>query len=221
MASELITIYKLLLGAFGPQYWWPGESQFEIIIGAVLTQNTNWQNVSKAIDNLKQEELLSPEVLYHLPGEILAEKIRPSGYYNLKAGRIKNLLHFLKDQCDNHQVELSASGLEKILKQEVTTLRKGLLSVKGIGPETADSILLYAGEKPVFVVDNYTQRLLLRHNLIFAESSYEDIQEFFTSQLQPEVKLFNEYHALIVKTGKDFCKKSKPRCSECPLGQLF
>ena len=210
--NKVYEIYEILLEHFGPQGWWPGETPFEIMVGAVLTQNTNWINVSKAIDNLKKENLLSFEKLHDLPVEALAEKIKPAGYFNLKAARLKNLLNFIAQEYKG--------SLEDMLAMEINTLREEIITVKGIGPETADSILLYAGGKPVFVVDTYTHRIFARHNIIAEEEGYHEIQEYFVLSLPEDVALFNEYHALIVRTGKEFCKKSKPLCSQCPLGEF-
>lgn len=209
----LLTIYERLSKHFGPQHWWPGEDPFEIMVGAVLTQNTAWTNVEKAITNLKREGLLSIEALTALPDQLLAEKIIPCGYYNLKAHRLKNLLSLIQQEYDGIVADFFANGLHE--------LREILLGVKGIGPETADSILLYAAEKPIFVVDAYTHRILSRHNLIFEdEADYHQIQELFMDVLPEETALFNEYHALLVQTGKNYCKKSKPLCDLCPLQGL-
>ena len=207
--NTFLEIYSALFKHFGPQRWWPGDTPFEIMVGAVLTQNTNWTNVSRAIDNLKQENLLSLEALHTLPVEILAEKIRPCGYYNLKAGRLKNLLA--------HVCKHSGGSLDTLFDSDLASLRESLLAVKGIGPETADSIALYAAQKPIFVVDAYTHRILLRHGLIPEEADYHEIQEFFMDSLPEETALFNEYHALLVRLGKEFCKKSKPLCESCPI----
>jgi len=207
--NKVLEIYEILLNHFGPQDWWPGDSPFEIMVGAVLTQNTNWANVSKAIDNLKQENLLFFEKLHELPAALLAEKIRPAGYFNLKAARLKNLLDFI---CEEYN-----GSLEAMFAEDTIGLREKILTVKGIGPETADSILLYAAHKPVFVVDAYTHRIFSRHFIIAEEEGYYEIQEYFALSLPEDVKLFNEYHALIVQLGKEFCKKSKPLCSQCPL----
>jgi len=208
--NKLQEIYEILLDHFGPQRWWPGETPFEIMVGAVLTQNTNWTNVSKAIANLKKEDLLSFEKLHGLPVEVLAEKIRPAGYFNLKAARLKNLFNFVAREHNG--------SIEDMFAMDRHSLREEILTVKGIGPETADSILLYAGNKPVFVVDTYTHRIFVRHNIIAAEDGYYEIQEYFALSLPEDVALFNEYHALIVRLGKEFCKKSKPLCGQCPLG---
>lgn len=210
--STLVNIYTALLDHFGPQQWWPGETALEVLVGAVLTQNTNWTNVSRAIGNLQEENLLSFATLASLPEAVLAEKIRPSGYFNLKARRLKNLLALISRDA--------AGDLDLFFNQDTPILREKLLSVKGIGPETADSILLYAAQKPVFVVDAYTYRMLTRHGLIGQETDYAEMQELFMDTLPADVKLFNEYHALIVRLGKEYCKKSRPRCRECPLRQF-
>ncbi|MCG2747852.1 MAG: endonuclease III domain-containing protein [Desulfobulbaceae bacterium] len=209
----LVTIYTTLLDHFGPQQWWPGETPFEVMVGAVLTQNTNWTNVSRAIGNLREENLLSLAALASLPEAVLADKIRPSGYFNLKARRLKNLLALISR-------EEPAGDLDRFFSLETISLREKLLSVKGIGPETADSILLYAAQKPVFVVDTYTYRMLTRHGLIGEETDYAEMQDLFVDSLPADVKLFNEFHALIVRLGKEYCKKSRPRCRECPLRQF-
>jgi len=210
--NKVYEIYETLLEHFGPQGWWPGDTPLEIMVGAVLTQNTNWTNVSRAIDNLKEENLLLFENLHALPVGVLAEKIKPAGYFNLKAARLKNLLNFIAREFHG--------SLEELFALDLHSLREQILTVKGIGPETADSILLYAGGKPVFVVDAYTHRIFARHNIIAEEDGYYDIQEHFVLSLPEDVELFNEYHALIVRLGKEFCKKSKPLCSRCPLEKL-
>jgi len=179
------------------------------MVGAILTQNTNWSNVEKAIENLKKHKLLELSSLYGLPRNKLASLIRSAGYYNVKAKRLKEFLKFL---CNTHQ-----GNLKKMSSKDAYTIRKQLLSVNGIGQETADSILLYALNKPLFVVDAYTKRMLSRHCLIKEDYSYEEVQNLFMQNLKNEVKLFNEYHALIVKLGKDICLKSKPKCNICPL----
>ncbi len=202
-------IYTCLFDYFGPQSWWPGDTPFEIMVGAVLTQNTNWVNVSRAITNLKNENLLSFPVLDTLPLGELAEMIRPSGYYNLKAQRLKNLLTLIREDA--------AGDVDAFLARDAGILRQQLLSVKGVGPETADSILLYAAQKPVFVVDAYTYRMLTRHGLVGEETDYVEMQDLFMDSLAHDVSLFNEYHALIVRVCKEFCRKSKPRCGDCPL----
>jgi endonuclease-3 related protein len=209
--STLADIYAALLDHFGPQHWWPGETPLEVLVGAVLTQNTNWTNVSRAIDNLRAGNLLSLPALAELPEPLLAELIRPSGYYNLKARRLKNLLALIAGD------ETAGGDLDRFFAQPTAIMREKLLAVKGIGPETADSILLYAAHKPVFVVDAYTYRMLTRHGLIGTETDYAEMQELFMGTLPADTALFNEYHALIVRLGKEYCKKSRPRCPQCPL----
>jgi endonuclease-3 related protein len=201
-------MHDLMVQHFGPPRWWPGETPLEIMVGAILTQNTNWRNVEKAINHLKQLELLSLKALEEIPVNSLAKAIRPAGYYNLKAKRLKNLIHYIK---------IAHGGeWDRLACEETAALREGLLSVKGIGPETADSILLYAMGRPLFVIDAYTHRILNRHGLIEEEATYEDMQSLFMDHLTGDSRLFNEFHALIVMTGKHYCKK-RPTCSVCPL----
>ena len=204
----LLELYSRLFEAFGPRYWWPGDSGFEVAVGAILTQNTAWRNVTKAIKNLKDKGLLSPEALYQVPVEDLASVIRPAGYYNIKAQRLKHFMQFLFRE--------SAGNLDRLLAEDLDTLRSKLLSINGIGPETADSILLYAGNKTTFVVDTYTKRILFRHSLIPEEASYDEVRNFFMDCLKPDAAMFNEYHALIVHLGHAFCLKKNPKCSGCP-----
>ena len=212
MTSERLNeIYKLLFERFGPQHWWPGQSPFEIIVGAILTQNTNWANVEKAINNLKAANLLTPEKMHNLDISELAQLIRPAGYFNIKAKRLKNFIEWL---FKNHDGQLE--NLENIRTEQ---LREELLAIKGVGPETADSILLYALDRPIFVVDAYTARIATRHGLIEAGCDYEQLQDLFQSNLPEDVKLFNEYHALFVRLGKEFCNP-KPKCPGCPLEKL-
>jgi endonuclease-3 related protein len=209
MNEQLSQIYHRLYEHFGPQHWWPGETPFEVILGAVLTQNTSWANVEKAINNLKGAGLLSFPRLAELPSGLLAEYIRPAGYYNIKAARLQNLFTLIRDRYQG--------SVETMLAEETLELRQALLSVKGIGPETADSIVLYAAGRPVFVVDAYTYRILLRHDLICEEAVYEEIQELFMDNLAPDASLYNEFHALLVRAGKEYCRKTTPRCQGCPL----
>jgi len=211
VSNRIKEIYTRLVDHFGPQHWWPGDTPFEIMLGAVLTQNTSWRNVSMVIETLRQDGLLSFEALEDLPLEVLAEKIRPSGYYNQKARRLKGLFAAIRED---------SGSLEDFFNQDTYTLREKLLAVKGIGPETADSITLYAAGKPVFVVDAYTYRILLRHDLIAEDAGYEEIQELFLGKLPTEAQLFNEYHALLVRLAKEYCKKSNPLCDSCPLHGL-
>lgn len=202
-------VYQRLYGHFGPQGWWPGETPFEIIVGAVLTQNTNWGNVAKAISNLKERDVLSYEAFRLLSVDEIAVLIRPSGYYNLKAQRLRNLLDMIGERYDD--------DLQLFLGDSHDAARENLLSVKGVGPETADSILLYACGHPAFVIDMYTHRVFSRHQLVDEETDYESMQYLFTSKLPEDVQLFNEYHALIVKAASTYCKKNNPLCEQCPL----
>ncbi len=204
--KELRAVFDLLLGRYGRQGWWPGESPFEVMIGAILTQNTAWSNVERAINNLKQAGALSLQGLLELPMERLAELIRPSGYFNVKAARLQNFCIFLRD-----------SGGEAALREmESDTLRTLLLEVKGVGPETADDMLLYAFERPVFVIDAYTRRLFTRLGMASGEEGYEQLRHGFEAVLGEDVDLYNEYHALIVRHAKEACS-TKPNCSTCCL----
>jgi endonuclease-3 related protein len=209
MQEKLHRIYSRLYDYFGPQHWWPGESPFEIMVGAVLTQNTNWGNVEKAIDNLKRAGALNLDKMASMPPGLVAEYIRPAGYFNIKAARLQNLFTLIRENY--------GGSLDRLFAGDTETLRQDLLSVKGIGPETADSIILYAAQRPVFVVDAYTYRILLRHDIIPAEYGYEEIQEVFMDNLERSSRLYNEFHALLVCAGKRFCKKKAPRCTGCPL----
>lgn len=210
--SQVEEVYRRLLEAYGPQHWWPGETPFEVMVGAVLTQNTNWTNVAKAIENLREEGLLDARTLHNLPHEGLAEFIRPAGYYRLKAARLKNLLAMLFDRFDG--------SLEAMFEMPLDELRELLLSVNGIGPETADSILLYAGGLPTFVVDTYTHRVFKRHAWIEDEADYHTLKEHLEAGVERSAPLYNEYHALLVKVGKEHCGP-KPRCAGCPLESLL
>jgi endonuclease-3 related protein len=182
-----------------------------MMLGAILTQNTSWNNVEKALQNLRENDLLSTERLNQLPASDLAEYLRPSGYFNIKSMRVKNLITFIEHE---HQ-----GDLESLFSLDIATIRTQLLSVRGIGMETADSIILYGAGKAVFVVDSYTYRILTRHSLIGEEAGYHDLQTLFMENLPHDVALFREFHALLVKAGKDFCRKT-PRCAQCPLERL-
>jgi endonuclease-3 related protein len=212
MSDTLEEVYRRLLAAYGPQHWWPAESPFEVLIGAVLVQNTSWPNVEKAIRNLKQADLLEPHALYQVPIEELEELIRPAGYYRIKARRLGNLLRLL--------VERYEGSLEGMFRAGLSTLREELLGVNGVGPETADSILLYAGGFPTFVVDTYTHRVFARHGWVDFHADYHTIKDHFESGLEPDAALFNEYHALLVRVGKRHCRKTA-RCDGCPLADLL
>lgn len=202
--------------ALGPSNWWPGDSPFEIATGAILTQNTNWTNVEKAIANLRDDALLTPAAMARLSEDELAERIRPAGFFRLKANRLNNFLRFLKERAPSPDA-LSVPDMDFLRTQDMDALRHDLLSVKGIGPETADCILLYALEYPSFVADAYTARLLHRHGHLPAEAPYDELRDFFMDAIPPDVLRFNEYHALIVRVGKNWCKKRAPKCDECPL----
>lgn len=201
--------YRRLYRRFGPQGWWPASSSFEVVVGAILTQNTNWANVERALARLREHGLIDPQKLTRVRTRRLAALIRSSGYYTVKAARIKAFLGLLNRRY--------AGSLRRMRRTPAAELRQELLSVKGIGPETADSILLYAFEKPVFVIDAYTRRILVRHGLIADGSSYEQVQQFFMGRLPARVPMYNEYHALLVRLAKEFCLKKEPRCAGCPL----
>ncbi|MDA8431936.1 MAG: endonuclease III domain-containing protein [Nitrospiraceae bacterium] len=205
---KLSEIYKKLYKAFGPRDWWPGDTPFEVAVGAILTQNTNWGNVEKAIANLKHHGKLSASAIYNLPADGLASLIRPAGYFNIKAKRLKHFVDLLVREYGGSMAKMKKAGPEVI--------REKLLSVNGIGPETADSIILYALEKPVFVIDAYTKRVLSRHNILDHDLSYEAFQALFHENLERDVQMFNEYHALIVTVAKKHCR-TKPLCEGCPL----
>lgn len=211
-ADSLLRIYTLLYKKFGARHWWPGETRLEIIVGAILTQNTAWSNVEKAIANLKKGRLLKVRELSRISEKKLARLIRPAGYYNIKSRRIKNFLKFLNTVYDG--------SIDRMFRTEIAALREKLLGINGIGPETADSILLYAGKKPVFVVDAYTKRIFSRHGFIREEADYKEIQNFFLRNLKSDARLFNEFHALIVEVGKNLCRPIKPMCNACPIRRI-
>jgi len=211
-ARTLRAFYDRMAAYYGPTHWWPGDTPFEIAIGAILTQNTAWSNVEKAIINLKREKLLSPRKMLACPQETLEAALRPSGYFRQKAKRVRLFCAYLLDRYDGR--------LEQAARRPLEALRQELLALNGIGPETADDILLYACEKPVFVVDAYTRRILSRHGLVPLDIGYEDLRTFMETHVTAEVHLFKEYHGLIVWTGKDFCRK-QPHCAGCPLASLL
>jgi endonuclease III related protein len=213
MEGMLREVFEKLLTAFGPQRWWPGETPCEIVVGAVLVQNTAWRNVERAIENLRAAGLMNPSALYAMPHSELAELIRPAGYYQVKARRLHNLLKLIVERYDG--------SLEAMFRTELATLRAELLGVSGIGPETADAILLYAGSLPTFVVDTYTHRVLARHGWIGYDATYDEIKDYFESSLPADAGLYNEYHALLVRVGKDYCRKAEPKCAACPLVDLL
>ncbi len=211
MKREILlrNLFSAMLSELGESHWWPGDSPFEIAIGAILTQNTNWSNVEKAIANLRANNLLTAEALFEIPVNDLAELIRPSGSFRVKAVRVRNFLNFLHRCC--------GLDLEKLRKRDMHSVREGLLGVSGIGPETADSILLYALDHPSFVVDAYTKRIFNRHALITEDITYEDLRSYFMDVLPPDPAFYNEYHALIVRIGKTWCAKKAGKCTACPL----
>ena len=207
----IVKIYKTLYSAFGPQNWWPGDTPFEIMVGAILTQNTNWGNAEKAINNLKTKRSLNSKTIHKMPHKRLASLIRPAGYFNIKAERLKNFLTFFSTHYK--------CSIKRMNDEGTYELREKLLDVNGIGPETADSILLYAFQRPVFVIDAYTKRVLTRHKVVPGNATYHELQDFFHVNFLPDVQLFNEYHALFVKVGKEYCRP-KPRCERCPLNGI-
>jgi endonuclease-3 related protein len=206
--SPLRKYFDALLAHYGPPQWWPGDSPFEVMVGAILTQNTAWKNVEKAIHNLKTYDLLDPRKIHELDQDTLALAVKPAGTYNLKAARLKGFVAWFLERFDG--------DAERMKQASPDRLREELLEVKGIGPETADAILLYALGMPVFVVDAYTHRVLTRHDLAMEEATYEDMKEYFERNLPRDAKLYSDFHALIVSVGKQFCRP-KARCEECPL----
>jgi len=212
ISEKLMHIYDRLFRAFGPQHWWPAETPFEVIVGAILTQAVSWKNVVAAISNLKDAGLLDPRALAAASEETLKALVRPAGYYNAKAKKLRCFARYLVDRW--------GGDLEAMFSTPVRRLREELLGLHGIGPETADSILLYAGGLPVFVVDAYTIRAFGRLGLLRSGASYEEAQGMFMRHLPEDSALFNEYHALIVELGKSCCAKRSPRCGACPLGDL-
>lgn len=211
IAVILETMYRTLLGHFDHRGWWPADSPFEVCVGAVLTQNTSWRNVAKAIANLKAADALSPETIHRLSQEDLAELIRPSGYFNVKARRLKNFVDVL--------VNRHHGSLDRLFDRSKEELRAELLAINGIGKETADSVILYAADMPVFVVDAYTRRVLTRHGLAEESVSYDEMQSLFEAHVQPDVELYKDFHAQIVAVGAHYCKR-RPLCDTCPLKNL-
>jgi endonuclease III related protein len=189
--------------------WWPARTRFEVIIGAILTQNTAWTNVERAIANLRRARLLTPAAIEQVSSARLARLVRPSGYFRQKAKKLKAFVRFLRER--------HGGSLAAMFRVPTAELRRQLLAVHGIGPETADSILLYAGNHPVFVVDAYTHRILGRHQITDGKPDYESVRSLMEANLPRDVNLYNEFHALIVNVGKNWCRKSRPRCEECPL----
>ena len=203
-----MAMYRALLGRFGHRNWWPASTRFEVCVGAVLTQNTAWKNVVKAIDNLKAAAALDAHAIHRLPLDELAGLIRPAGYFNVKARRLRNFV--------DHLVQRHGGDLTSLFASPVDALREELLSINGVGKETADSIVLYAAEKPIFVVDAYTRRVLHRHGIIEEKTDYDTIQRLFHANLPADLELFNDFHAQFVAVGHHFCRR-KPHCQGCPL----
>ena len=204
--AVLRQVFDTLHTAFGDQHWWPANSDYEVMVGAVLTQNTAWRNVERAIANLRQADLLQPAAVMALPAEQLAERIRPAGYFNIKTGRLRNLTAALLDD----------GGVDAWRQWETAPLRRRLLQVNGVGEETADSILLYVFQRPAFVVDTYARRIFTRLGVLGGDESYGAIADRFHADLRRDSHLFNEYHALIVRLGNAICRP-RPLCPECPL----
>lgn len=208
MTSILADIYQRLLDRYGPQDWWPADTPLEMMVGAILTQSAAWGNVEKAITSIKARGLLSSAMLRQISTEELARLIRPSGYYNVKARKIKAFIGWLGEYYHD--------DLDMLFALDLPTLRHELLSVYGVGEETADSMILYAGHKPIFVIDAYTRRIISRVGLAPAHNSYAAFQSLFMEKLPHEEALFNEYHALLVCHGKSACRKV-PVCRDCCL----
>ncbi|MCX6695663.1 MAG: endonuclease III domain-containing protein [Candidatus Altiarchaeota archaeon] len=207
--SRLTVVYDVLFSEYGPRDWWPAETPFEVAVGAILTQNTAWGNVEKAIVNLKSRGFLEPDAMRNASERVIAGLIRPSGYFNLKSKKLKSFMDFLYDEF--------GGSMESMKRERTGKLRQRLLSVWGLGPETVDSILLYALEKPSFVVDAYTRRMFQRIGFLEGSEGYGEIKSLFEEKLPKDVQLFNEYHALIVEHCKRMCLKNKPKCNECCL----
>jgi len=212
-SGHLLRYYDAMYAAIGPMGWWPAKAPFEVIVGAILTQSTAWGNVELAIENLRTAKMLTPSAMLRVRTSRLAAWIRPSGYFRQKARKLKEFVRFL---YTNYQ-----GSLTRMFRTPTGELREKLLAVYGIGPETADSILLYAGNHPVFVVDAYTHRIFGRHGVTDGKAEYEKVRALIEGSIPREPKLFNEFHALIVNTGKNWCRKSVARCEECPLRPLL
>jgi endonuclease-3 related protein len=210
--ARLFPLYKELYSLYGSQYWWPGDTPFEIMVGAILTQNTNWRNVERAIENLKEAAMMDPHALWQNRYRI-AKLIKPSGFYRIKTRRLTAFIRSFIEEYDGH--------VDSMKRKRTNTLRQELTGIHGIGYETADSILLYALERPVFVVDAYTRRIGARHDLYESDVPYDVIRNLFENSLPKNVKIYNEYHALLVKIGKDFCRKNEPLCDACPVQRIL
>jgi endonuclease-3 related protein len=205
--------YEALYRTLGPQRWWPARTAFEVIVGAILTQSTAWRNVERAITNLKRANMLTPRALERIPAGRLAQLVRPSGYFRQKAGKLKAFVRFLR--------RTYRGSLARMFRAPTAELREKLLAVHGIGPETADSILLYAGGHAVFVVDAYTKRILQRHGWAGAKTKYKEMQRLFEKHVPRDAQRFNEFHALLVQVGKNWCRPREAHCDDCPLGRFL
>lgn len=213
-SETILGLYRTFAGRLGPSGWWPGRTPLEVAVGAILTQNTNWRNVERAIANLEAAGALSVEGLRALPDPRLEDLIRPAGYFRIKTARLRQFLAFLERE--------GAQAVEDLRGRSPHALREELLGVRGIGPETADAILCYALDMPVFVVDVYTVRMFARHGLVLPEETdYNEVQDLVQTALPNDVRDYNEFHALIVRAAKEWCAKSKPRCAECPARALL
>jgi endonuclease-3 related protein len=210
LRQQLTEIYSLLFRRYGPQHWWPADSPFEVIVGAILTQSAAWANVERAIKNLGNANALSPARLRQMPQDELAQLVYPSGYFNAKALKLKAFARYLGDSYQD--------SLDKLFSLDIPELRRELLTIHGVGEETADSIILYAARKPIFVIDAYTRRIIVRLGLESPADRYADFQRLFMENLPPDEEMFNEYHALIVRHGKEVCRRA-PRCDACCLGE--
>jgi len=211
LKKSLLFLYQKLFEHFGPLNWWPADSPFEVVIGAILTQNTAWTNVEQALANLKKAGLLSARSIAETPVHQLEGLIRPSGFFRQKAIRLQNLSRHLVMEWQSNLNDFCSGPLEES--------RTRLLAMPGIGPETADSILLYAANRPSFVIDAYTRRIFVRIGVLQGNEKYDEIRKFFMQQLPEDVTLYNEYHAQIVALAKTCCKKRNPFCHQCPLGK--
>jgi endonuclease III related protein len=213
-AGEMLRrFYATLLESFGPQGWWPARTRWEVILGAILTQNTTWRNATLALKNLRKAGLLAQRSLRQVPLGDLEQLVRPAGFYRQKARALHNFANWID--------RAHGGSLDSLFSLSVDQARAQLLALNGIGPETADAILLYCGRQPVFVADAYTRRILSRHRLLSESASYDSAQQFLHQHLPPEEALFNEFHALLVEAAKRFCHRNVARCEECPLGKYL
>lgn len=213
LSAEMMRYFEAMSEALGPMHWWPARTPFEVIVGAILTQNTSWGNVERAMGNLRAARMLTPSAILKSRTLRLAQLVRPSGYFRQKAKKLKAFARFLQREF--------GGSLKRMFESPTSLLREKLLAVHGIGPETADSILLYAGNHPVFVVDAYTHRIFGRHGITGSKPDYERVRALFEAALPRDTRILNEFHALIVNIGKNWCRKRAPRCEHCPLRPLL